>query len=199
VTRVKKIAIVALAISGFLFFLAVPARVGSIDSLCLTARGDDMAPAICDGDTVEVKICTDGELIRVGAVNSTSPGDIIVYCAAAIVASPASMWACGRAVSKRFEDGYWYIKTQLDSSSEPDPWSVPEYYLLGVVVGVTHSGSGQSEQVSDQSSGGEPPNLLTFSFDLAVGVGFGLVLGFAARFALKHDERSRWINLQRSL
>jgi hypothetical protein len=72
---------------------------------------------------------------------------------------------------------------------------VPEYYLLGVVVGVVHCGSGQSEQVSDQSSGGEPPNILAFSFDLAVGVGFGLVIGFAARFALKHDERSRRIDV----
>lgn len=105
-----------------------------------------MAPAICDGDNVKVKICTNGTLIQAGPKNSAHPGDIIVYCAAAAVSVPQYMWMCGRAVNKYRKDGKWCFKTQIDSSPEPDPWEVPEHYLLGVVVEVTHSANPQNNQ-----------------------------------------------------
>lgn len=86
-----------------------------------------MAPAICDGDTVRVKICTNGTLIQAGPKNNTRPGDIIVYCAAAAVSVPEYMCMCGRAVNKYRKDREWRFKTQIDSSSEPEPWEVQEH------------------------------------------------------------------------
>jgi hypothetical protein len=183
----KKMAGRALAIVGFMLFLATPIQ-AKTEYLCLTANGDDMAPAICDGDTVKVKICTDGSLIRAGSANSTNPGDIIVYCAGAALAQPESMWACGRAISKYFRDGHWYLKTQLDNNPEPDPWEVPDYFLLGVVAEVTHNGNLQNKPpTSDGNSSIKLPNIPTFLLELTTGIAFGLLLGSAAKKALSYN------------
>jgi hypothetical protein len=110
-----------LAVFLFSFFLRISvASVGAIDDLYLTCRGNEMAPAICDGDTVRVRVCVNGTLIQAGPKNSTHPGDIIVYCAAAAVSMPQSMWMCSRAVEKYRKDGEWCFKTQMDNLSEPD-------------------------------------------------------------------------------
>jgi hypothetical protein len=137
-----------------------------------------MAPAICDGDTVRVKICTDGNLIKAGPKNSTHPGDIIVYCAGAITPTPSSMWACGRAINKYLDDGEWWFKTQLDSSPNPDSWEVPEHYLLGIIDQVTHSPNGQystsGQSLNEYHLGLE--DLLTLAFDLLTGITIGVIL-----------------------
>jgi hypothetical protein len=156
--------------------------------LDLTTVGDDMAPAILNGDTVRVKICTDGSLIKAGLLTSENPGDIIVYCAGAIVPEPRSMWTCGRAISKCLRDGQWYFKTKVDNASEPDPWEVPGYALLGVVVDVIHTGhapsaasTSETPQTTETSSQGGPDS---FVFDFAIGILLGLVLGFVTKEVL---------------
>ena len=93
------------------------ARVAATDYLELTMVGDAMAPAILDGDRVTVKICTDGSLVRAGALTSETPGDIIVYCAGAVVPQPQSMFTCGRAISKHFDGTHWTFKTRMDNST----------------------------------------------------------------------------------
>jgi len=144
-----------IAVLFFPIFLAIATTTSTeatkTEYLYLKGKGNDMAPVILDGDTVKVKICTDGALIRAGPKNSTNPGDIIVYCAGAAIAEPKYMWACGRAVAKYRKNGEWYLKTQLDNNLEPDPWEVPGHYLLGVVVEVIHGASAQNyEQTSYQ-------------------------------------------------
>lgn len=109
-----------------------------------------MAPAICDGDTVKVEICANGTRIHAAPKNSTHPGDIIVYCAGVIVPTPSSMWTCGRAIKKYLNNGKWCFKTQLDNSSEPDPWEVPEHALLGVVVEVIRGRNSLNKPISIQ-------------------------------------------------
>jgi len=173
--------------------------VGAIDDLLLTCRGNEMAPAICDGDTVRVRICVNGTLIHAGTKNSTHPGDIIVYCAAAAVPEPQSMWMCGRAVNKYRIDGEWCFKTQMDSSLEPDAWEVPEHYLLGIVDEVMHGANRQDYETtpnaSPQFSNGEDPshsNVLTLVVDLVTGIGVGVIIGvIMAKVHAEHKNRFR--------
>jgi len=170
-----------------------PADAIKTEYLYLTSRGNEMAPAICDGDTVKVKICTNGTLIQAGPKNSTHPGDIIVYCAGAAVSVPKYMWMCGRAVRKYWKGGEWCFKTQLDSSAEPDSWEVPEHYLLGVVVEVTRGANPQNYQpTSDQSSG---EDIFGFSVlaslgDLLTGIVIGAIIGAAIAKAYTAHERT---------
>jgi hypothetical protein len=188
-----------LAVVVFTLLFALPTHANT-EYLYLTMSGDDMAPAICNGDTMKVKICTDGTLIEAGPANTTNPGDIIVYCAGAAVAYPKHMWMCGRAISKYFEDGHWYFKTKVDNSLESDPWEVPDYFLLGVVVEVTSNGNFQKSPLpSSTDSSVKLPNTLTIPLELATGIALGLFLGLAAKKApslCAYDEHSR-SNLER--
>ena len=167
------------------FFRIFVVSMGAIDDLMLSCTGNEMAPTICDGDTVRVRVCVDGALIQAGPKNSTHPGDLIVYCAAAAVSVPKSMWMCGRAVDKYRKDGEWCFKTQMDSSPDPDAWEVPEHYLLGVVDEVIHSASPQNiESASNPSSGPSVSEdlvsldeLLTLAADLITGIVIGIFIG----------------------
>jgi len=163
--------------------------------LDLVARGNDMAPTICTGDTVRVKICTNGSLIRTGSQTSGSLGDIIVYCAGAVMPQPPSMFTCGRAISKRFEGGHWYFKTKMDNNTEADAWEVPEYGLLGVVVEVIHDANGnpstsetgpQNGQLTSETDMGLPD--MSTLLDFAVGIALGLILGFTAKKMLSRTK-----------
>lgn len=103
----------------------------SIQYLSLTVNGDSMYPTIRDGDTVKVKICVNGSLIK--------SGDIIVYCTIATHNSnPNAMWIAHRVIEKYQKDRTWCFKTKGDNNPTLDPWEVPEYYLLGVVVEIIH-------------------------------------------------------------
>lgn len=189
-TRMKKNVSKGIIALCLLLFLAASVHAAP-EYLDLQAGGDDMAPTIRKGDTVRVKICTDGSLIKVGPLTNADPGDIIVYCAGAVVSLPAAMWTCGRAISKRFENGQWYFKTKMDNASDPDSWEVPGYALLGIVVNVVHAEYSQNTapapepsetpSASETSSQGGPS---PFVFDMLVGVAFGVVLGFGAKEAL---------------
>jgi len=140
-----------------------------------------MPPTILDGDTVTVRFCNDGAAIKAGPINSSNPGDIIVYgviAAMAYIPEPNCMWICHRAVSKYYRDGTWYFKTQGDDCSEPDKWEVPEYYILGVVVQITHN----RRSAETRGNNGIPmANFypLAVFFELLVGLMVGILFGFA--------------------
>jgi hypothetical protein len=160
------------------------ASAGAIGDVLLTCRGNEMAPAICDGDTVRVRVCFNGTLIQAGPKNSTHPGDIIVYCAAAAVPVPQSMWICSRAVDKYRKDGEWCFSTQMDGNSEMDAWEVREHYLLGVVDEVMHGANPQNYEsttnASSWSSGSEDLpgfDILTLAADILTGIMIGIVIG----------------------
>lgn len=190
-------------IIGLLIFSAfslVPVRVTSTEYLYLTGGGESMFPTILEGDTVKVKLCTDGDLIKAGHLNSSHPGDIIVYCVGAAIAyipQPTSMWICHRVVYKYFKDGELCFTTQGDNNPEPDPWEVPEHYLLGVVVDIIHNGNTQQGTSSHRSL--QPTsnidaikavdNALTTITEFTLGLFIGLVVVVAIRNNIKSSRK----------
>ena len=200
----------------FSVFSLVPVRATSTEYLYLTGGGDSMLPTILEGDTVKVKLCTDGDLIKAGHLNSSHPGDIIVYCVGAAIAyipQPTSMWICHRAVDKYIKDGEWCFTTQGDNNPEPDPWKVPEHYLLGVVVDIIHNRNTQQETSAHGSL--QPTstvdaikaveNALTTITEFTLGLIIGVMVGVVIRSNIKNGReqtvdslRSFW-NRHRSL
>jgi len=92
-----------------------------------------MHPTIMNGDRVQVKICDDGDLIKIG--------DIIVYGSiAALAYNPnlTSMWIAHSVIEKYQKNGTWYFRTKGDNNTHIDPWEVPEHWLTGIVVRVEH-------------------------------------------------------------
>jgi len=150
-----------------------------------------MPPTILHGDTVTVRLCNNGSAIRVGPVNSSEPGDIIVYsviAAIAYVPQPNCMWMCHRAISKYCKNGVWYFKTQGDNCSKPDKWEVPEYYILGVVVQITHD-KGMAQMYSSKGTSTACYYLLTFLSKFSIGVAAGLLFGFTLIKACQHLQK----------
>lgn len=138
-----------------------------------------MVPALAEGDTVKVEVCVDGSLINIG--------DIIVYCTIATMAynpNPNAMWIGHRVVRKYQRDGKWYFKTKGDNVPEPDPWEVPEHFLLGVVVGMTNA------NVQDRASNYSAWNvdysaIYDFLFGLVIGIFLGLIANKHGNYTLK--------------
>jgi hypothetical protein len=194
--QMKKTILRGLAILGLLPFLVASARAAP-DYLSLTMSGNEMAPAICNGDTVIVKTCNDGSLIKAGPQTGANLGDIIVFSTIVATSQPRSMWMCGRAISKYFENGHWYFKTKADNSQKPDPWEVPEYFLLGVVVEVTHNSNSSGEQATLETS--PLTDIVSFLFNVTVGIVIGLVLGFAARKVFSKTKPSTPFSCSRAL
>jgi len=89
-----------------------------------------MYTAIRDGDRVTIELCVNGSLVKVG--------DIIVYSTIATGMNSGYMWIGHRVIEKYSSSGTWFFKTKGDNCSEPDPWEVPEYWLLGKIVNVDH-------------------------------------------------------------
>ena len=119
---------IALALLISQFFTATAS---STEYMQLTGRGSSMYPTIKEGDRLTIQLCTDGNLINIG--------DIIAYSTIATGKSPDYMWIGHRVVDKYTKDGKWYFLTQGDNNSEADPWEVPEYWLLGIVVNIEHT------------------------------------------------------------
>lgn len=176
----------------FLAIAAVQAETNKTKYIYLTVKGNDMAPAICDGDTLKVEICTNGTLIHVGPKNSTHPGDIIVYCAGAVVPVPKYMWTYSRAIKKYWKNGEWYFKTQLDNSPEPDAWEVPEHFLLGVVVEVIRGANFQNEPILNQYMEDFDASIVV---DFFTGIIIGVVIGVVAQ-SLENAQKDRLVRLR---
>ena len=154
---------------GLLFSLVLtPTIVNAYpEYLYLTAAGDSMAPAINEGDTV--KVCVDGGKIEVG--------DIIVYCTIAAMAympQPNGMWIGHRVIKKYQEDGKWYFRTKGDNCPEPDPWEVPEHFLLGIVVEIAHANVQTRSSTSNESSN----EIVYLAGEFLLGLFIGILLGF---------------------
>jgi signal peptidase I len=177
----KKTSQISQAIIGLLLFsVTSPVLVNAVpEHLYLTVRGDSMVPALTEGDTVKVKLGVDGSSIDVG--------DIIVYCTIATMAynpNPDAMWIGHRVVEKYQRNGKWYFKTKGDNVPEPDPWEVPEHFLLGVVVGVTC--------MKTKPSSYSHENLSVTIDHMIIGEFFlGLVIGVLLRLAIIRHSRKR--------
>ena len=139
----RKMMIKCLAAVSLIILLVIPAQ-ASPEYLCLTANGNEMAPTICNGDSITVQLGINASLINPESRANPGSGDIIVY--AAIVAGyEGAMWTYGRVISKYFKDGHWCFKTKLDSRSKTDPWEVLDYEIFGIVVDVVPNGNTQDK------------------------------------------------------
>lgn len=178
-----------LTISLF-FTTSVRATLGG--TMTLTANGNSMFPTILDGDTIIVELSNEGERIKAGPKNSSTPGDIIVYCtiaATACMPEPKAMWIGHRAILKYVKDGVWYFKTQGDGNSKPDEWEVPEYYLLGVVVQITHSMHTQVDRVGTSNDNPLTPfDSLILPAEFLGGIGLGVLISMFRRVRAKKES-----------
>lgn len=153
-----------------------------------------MYPTIENGDRVTVKLGVSASLI--------SEGDIIVY--GTIVAlsynpNPDSMFIGHRVIEKYEDRGTLYFKTQGDNCPEPDPYTVPDYFVVGIVVNInspsTPAGdtSEPSENPSPQPStyiGGVPIWAWLGGGSLALIVAVGAVFHFKGRWEPEVHMRS---------
>ncbi len=141
-------------IAALTFLTSIATVHGLPDYLCLSAKGGSMYPAIRDGDQVKVKVCVDGDLMEVG--------DIIVYCSIAAggrAMYSGAMWIGHRITQKFWQDGKWYFQTKGDNCSEPDPWIVPEHFLLGKVVDIVHIGTPTQKIQEPRNTVYKPPSI----------------------------------------
>jgi len=175
-------------------------NVETICSNCKTGLQDNGVDAciratIYPGDEVKVKLLANGTSIKTGLKNSSNSGDLIVYgviAALAYIPQPSRMFICHRVIEKYVKDGVWFFRTMGDNNPEPDPWEVPPYWVLGVVVQITHRNLSRSEPLDYSSDLPDRPienpgsaHLLALR-DLAVGILVGLSIGFvAAKIARK--------------
>lgn len=148
--RRARLVAVGLAFVSIMLTSVSAAAALSGDSLYLTAKGNSMYPTIKEGDQIKVKMCTNGRLINVG--------DIIVYCTIAANLDLDYMWIGHRVIEKYQKDGHSWFRTRGDNNAEPDPWEVPEYFLLGIVVEITHT-SASTTQANAQPVDTSPTNL----------------------------------------
>ena len=144
--------------------------------LSLSSVGNSMSPTINDGDTVTVRMSHNGSSVRTGYLDSSTPGDIVVYSAMealAYIPDLETMWICHRAVQKYRINGTWYFRTKGDNNPETDPWTVPEHSLLGVVTQIDHE---KTQQATTQSSSSIWATLQTPQATLITGLSVSLAI-----------------------
>lgn len=194
----KKMMAKWLVAAGLMLFLITPAQ-ASPECLSLTANGNGMAPTICNGDIIRVQLDINVSLINPGSQTNPSSGDIIIY-AAMVAGYVGAMWTCSRVISKYFKDGHWYFKTKMDNRTEPDPWEVPDYSLLGIVVDVipnvknpdsgsaTAANSLYNQSSSEVGPRGGLPEFATLMLEFTIGIALGSTLGLAIEKGLANRE-----------
>lgn len=171
---------ILLSIGLLVLALSLPllpaAHASSTEYMDLTARGSSMYPTIVDGDRITVRLCTNGSLINVG--------DIIVYGSIAAMAynpNPKCIFI-GHRVTARYEKGdTWYFKTKGDNNTDPDPWEVPDYWLLGVVTSIDHTGKpyvpAEPSTQTDYASTYPDYSMLIESCEVLLLIAVGFALG----------------------
>lgn len=97
----------------------------------MPCRGDSMYPTIIDGDSVRVQFYTNGDSVDID--------DIIVYHSWTVGVYTGYMWIGHRVIEKFKEGDTWHFRTKGDNCPDPDGWTVPEYAILGIVVGIEHT------------------------------------------------------------
>lgn len=191
-----------LLLSPFLQLTAIASTETNLtDYLELTGKGESMTPTIYPGDRVRVKLRLNETSTKVGFWNGSNPGDIIVYgtiAALAYIPKPSCMWICHRVIEKYERDGKWFFRTMGDNNPEPDPWEVPHYWVLGLVVEINHRNYSTSEP-SDYSY--KAPNQSILSSDvtdlqligeLAIGIFLGLTFGFVITKVVEKKYTNRY-------
>jgi len=119
-----------LVISVFVFWFGLRAVLRTEYPLCGVASGS-MEPTLKVGDLIVVQGLGPGEINA-----ATAPeGDIIVFYRPKGWQDPNDL-IVHRAVDGFYDedDSKWYFKTKGDANSGPDPWDVPEDYLVGRVM-----------------------------------------------------------------
>lgn len=162
------------------------------DYLYLNARGWSMYPTIRDGDRVHVRLRVSGDEIKAGPWNSSEPGDIIVY--ANMIYPSAAMWIGHRVIEKYHSGKCWYFKTQGDNNPAPDYWEVPEYWLLGLVVNITHVN--QDTQIKHEQA--FPSILLSQMWVWILGITSIIFVGLALGY-YKHRKQRKAVFLYRNM
>lgn len=163
-----------------LFFSVLLSCVDSVEYLYLTAGGESMTPTISRGQTIKVKIGYNGTIVKAGFLNSSQPGDLLVYgsiAATSHIPQPNAMWICHRVVDKYPKNGSWYFRTKGDNNPQIDPWEVPGHFVLGVVVEIGGISPTISRQESQTTKSFDPTFSLDVLGDLAVGMVIGLTVG----------------------
>lgn len=108
----------------------------------LAVASGSMVPTLKEGDLIVVQGGLEACEIKVGYYGSESEGDVIVFHTS-LPGEGSLPGARGelivhRAVEKFEEDGEWFFRTQGDykgpNARAPDPWEVPDGYVVGKVV-----------------------------------------------------------------
>jgi len=124
------IMLLILAISVFVFWFGLRAALRAEYPLCGVASGS-MKPTLRIGDLIVVQGLNPDDINA-----ATAPeGDIIVFYKPKGWRDPNDL-IVHRAVDGFYneDENKWYFKTKGDANSGPDPWEVPEDYLIGKVV-----------------------------------------------------------------
>ncbi len=122
------IMLLILAISVFVFWFGLRAALKAEYPLCGVASGS-MKPTLRIGDLIVVQGLDPNEINAAMAPE----GDIIVFYKPKGWRDPNDL-IVHRAINKTLTDGEWHFKTKGDANFGPDPWEVPEDYLIGKVV-----------------------------------------------------------------
>ena len=157
----------------------------SPEHLYLSGSGGSMYPTIGENDVVEVQTHVDPATVQVG--------DIIVYgsiAAMAYASQPKAMWICHRVVEKHEEGGTWHFRTKGDNNTGTDPWSVPAYWLLGVVTKIEHTSAPTPiPQNSEGNSGFLASPVVLDPFFFGGAIGLCIFIAGAVVFALQRTGR----------
>ncbi|KYH39779.1 MAG: hypothetical protein AYL33_007320 [Candidatus Bathyarchaeota archaeon B63] len=86
-----------------------------------------MEPTLNVGDLLVIHGGLRGEDIHA----SPEDGDIIIFRSPR---NPDAIPIVHRAIKKIQKDGKWYFETKGDNNNSPDPWLVPEDYIIGKVI-----------------------------------------------------------------
>ncbi len=117
--------VVAVCVGGFWLALRLALRTEFPLHAVVT---ESMVPTLQVGDL----------LVLQGSVNASKinadpeTGDIIVF---RNPRNPSGISIVHRAIYKTYREGLCFFKTKGDNNLGPDPWEVPENYVIGRVVG----------------------------------------------------------------
>ncbi len=133
----KKVIIAVLLISfaffgSFIIYFVLQVSLNTQTPIVVVVSGS-MTPAINKGDILFVQGRDPSLILNGSAVEKD--GDVIVFNAYGLWSSAPSDPIVHRVIDKWYDNGSWYFRTKGDANSLPDPVSIREDYVIGVVVG----------------------------------------------------------------
>jgi len=129
------IAVVMIVIAFFGSFLVYFVLQISLntESPIVVVISESMEPTIHKGDLLFV-MGIDAEKIKNGTAEEQD-GDVIVFDARGLWFDAPQEPIVHRVIGKYIDEDVWYFITQGDANSSPDGAPIPEYRVMGVVVG----------------------------------------------------------------